>query len=113
MVPSNKLFQVLAVHTEDTASLCTGPVACFLFFFLLFLINGLMHGFGAKAKAYGNQLLFLHWNVGNESLCTGAIQPMPLADDLHHGHIAILVTATSQNKRMHMCVQTGKLIYYL
>lgn len=83
---------------EDTASHRTGPVAFFFLFF--FLINGLMYGFGAKAKAYGNQLVFLHWNAGNESQCSSAIQPTPLPDDLHHGHIAILVTAASQNKSM-------------
>lgn len=42
-----------------------------------FLINGLMYGFGAEAKAYGN-LLLLHWNMGNESQCSSIIQPTPL-----------------------------------
>lgn len=37
-----------------------------------------MYGCGAKAKAYGNQLLLLHWNVGNESQCSSLIQRTPL-----------------------------------
>lgn len=73
MMPLHKLFQVLAVHLEDTASLCTGLVA-----FFFFLINDLMYDFGAKAKAYGNQLLLLHWNVGNESQCSSAVQSTSL-----------------------------------
>lgn len=53
------------VPLEDTASLCTALVAVFFFFFF----HGLMYDFGAKATAYGNQLLLLLcWSKGNESV---------------------------------------------
>lgn len=93
---------------EGTASLCTVPVA----FFFFFLINSLIYCFGAKAKAYGNQLFFPHWIVGNESLCTGVGEPTVLPDDLHRGHVVILVTATSQNTMMQMCGHIDKLTDY-
>lgn len=52
--------QVLAEHLEDTASFHPGPIA-------FFFISGLMYGFGAKARVYGNHVLLC--NVGHESLC--------------------------------------------
>lgn len=77
-----------------------------------FLINGLMYGFGAKAKAYGNQLLLLPWNEGNESQCSRAIQrtplPWPSSWTCHSGHCH---KPKQEHVNMHTCVQTDRLIY--
>lgn len=104
IVPQNKLHQMLALLKDDAASLCTS---------LLFwsLINGLMYGFGAKA--YGNHHLFLHVNVGNDSVhwCSSIRAASWWPSTLTY--IAILVTATGRYIAC-MCVcASGTLIYFL
>lgn len=81
-----KLFWVLAVHIEDTASLCIGPVA-------FALINGLMYDCAAKAKAYGNQLV-LCWYVRNESRAVVQFSTRHF-HDLQHFVFDNAVTATA------------------
>lgn len=68
---SHKLLWVLII--EDAMSSC---------------VNSLMYDFGVKAKAYGNQLLFLHWNAGKQVAHTGTaviLATLPPID-LHCGH---------------------------